>query len=166
MSELGVTSCLVWGILLVTGVSDAQRHRIPNQLVGILLLVVLADLCLKSNVEWVLHFKGFLVTFSVGFLIYLMRAMAGGDVKFLAVVGLWLGAETMWQATPYIIVSGGVVGFFYLALHMASTYEPILKQVKAYVVQKVTPGWKSRQPLVIPFAPAIVIGLAYYFYIH
>jgi prepilin peptidase CpaA len=92
--------------------------------------------------------------------------MAGGDVKLLTVLGLWLGAETMWSVTPFIIVAGGVIGVFYLALNLASSSVSIAEHVRSYAVQKVTPGWKNEQPLVIPFAPAIVIGLAYYFYIH
>ncbi len=157
---------VIWGLIASIGVSDAQRHQIPNKLVGILLLTVVGELCLQPDLALWLHIKGLLITFSIGFLLYLGRLMAGGDVKLLAVIGFWLGAETMWQVTPYIVVAGGVVSVFYLALHMASSADSIGQQVKAYAVQKVTPGWKTEQPLVIPFAPAIVIGLAYYFYIY
>lgn len=160
-----MTNCVLWGILLMIGVSDAQRHRIPNQLVIALLVFVCVDVYLQSNIDLWLHIKGFLVTFAVCFWLYLMRVMAGGDVKLLAVVALWLGATEMWQAVPFMVMAGGVTGLFYLALYLASTSEPISVQVKIYAVQKITKDWKSKQPLVIPFAPAIVIGLAYYFYI-
>lgn len=156
---------IIWGLLVTIGVSDAQRHRIPNQLVGFLLLAVVGSILQQPSLEWDIHLKGFFITFAVGFGLYLARTMAGGDVKLLAVLGLWLGYETMWKATPYIVLAGGVIGMFYLALHVASSSVPIGVQMKAYAVQKVTPGWSSKQPLVIPFAPAIVIGLAYYFYI-
>jgi prepilin peptidase CpaA len=155
---------IIWTLLTAIGVSDAQRHRIPNNLVFFLLLAVLASLCLKQDMEVWLHLKGMLITFALGFLLYLGRLMAGGDVKLLTVLGLWLGAETMWSVTPFIIVAGGVIGGFYLAMHFASSSYSITEHARAYTVQKVTPGWKSKQPLVIPFAPAIVIGLAYYFY--
>ncbi|MBR9874156.1 MAG: prepilin peptidase [Vibrionaceae bacterium] len=157
---------VIWGLITAIGVSDAQRHRIPNLFVVVLLFVVFIDVSLQPDIEWSLHFKGFLVTFVVCFCLYLMRVMAGGDVKLLAVLAFWLGASTMWRVIPYIVIAGGVTGLFYLASHLASSVEPIGQQVKYYAVQKVTPGWKSKQPLVIPFAPAIVIGLAYYFYIH
>ncbi len=160
-----VTKLVLWAILLMIGVSDAQRHRIPNQLVIALMLCVCVDVYMQGHVEWWLHIKGFLVTFAVCFWLYLTRVMAGGDVKLLAVVAFWLGATEMWQAVPFMIMAGGVTGLFYLALYLASTSEPISVQVKVYAVQKITRGWKSKQPLVIPFAPSIVIGLAYYFYI-
>ncbi len=151
---------------MVMGVSDVQRHRIPNYMVVALLVVVIAELCLALDVIWWQHIKGFLITFAVGFAFYTLRLMAGGDVKLLAVIGLWLGGSTMWQVMPFVVVAGGVISLFYLALHVASSSESVGLQMKAYAVQKVTSGWRSKQPLVIPFAPAIVIGLAYYFYIH
>ncbi len=160
-------SLIIWSLMFVIGVSDSQRHRIPNYLVGLLLLAVVSDLYIHHyDITWWLHIKGFLATFAIGFGLYLTRAMAGGDVKLLAVIGLWLGVETMWLATPYIIVASGVIGAFYLAFYVATSNYTVVEHVRAYVVQKVTPGWKSKEPLVIPFAPAVVIGLAYYFYTH
>ncbi|WP_423839810.1 prepilin peptidase [Vibrio mytili] len=157
---------IIWSLLICIGVSDAQRHRISNKLVCALFLVVGVSLAQQFNLDWLIHLKGFLITFAIGFGLYITRVMAGGDVKLLTVIGLWLGAKTMWQVTPYIIIAGGVIGCFYLALHMASSTIPFTQQFKGYAIQKVTPGWKSKQPLVIPFAPAIVIGLAYYFYLN
>ncbi|MGI9896969.1 prepilin peptidase [Vibrio natriegens] len=159
-----IINLVIWGLIVAIGVSDAQRHRIPNQFVGLLLLAVISEILLDPNTMLWLHVKGMLLTFIVGFVLYLGRLMAGGDVKLLTVLGLWLGAETMWSVTPFIIVAAGVIGGFYLALYLASSSYSITEHARAYVVQKVTPGWKSKQPLVIPFAPAIVIGLAYYFY--
>ncbi|MCA0934768.1 A24 family peptidase [Vibrio alginolyticus] len=156
---------IIWALLIAIGVSDVQRHRIPNQAVGVLLLAVLLDAYLRTDIVWWVHLKGFLVTFFVCFGFYITRVMAAGDVKLLAVIGLWLGATDMLQVVPFIIVAGGVIAFFYLAHYMAYTTEPLVKQVKTYAVQRATPGWKAQQPLVIPFAPAIVVGLAYYFYI-
>ncbi|UYI46500.1 prepilin peptidase [Vibrio natriegens] len=157
---------LIWVLLFIIGVSDVQRNRIPNNLVIVLFLVVFVDLSQTPELLWMLHIKGMLITLSVGFALYVFKAMAGGDVKLLAVVGLWLGSEVMWQATAYVIVSGGIIGVLYLMLHLVSSGISFRDQVKTYAVQRVTPGWAAQHALVIPFAPAIVIGTAYYFYIH
>lgn len=157
---------IIWFLLIVIGVSDAQKQRIPNKAVLLLLGVITASLMYETDTSGVEHLYGGLLSFAVCFVLYLLKIMAGGDVKLLTAIGVWLGAETMWQVTPYIIIAGGVIGIFYLALFIASTYDSFLLQIKAYAIQKVTPGWKSKQPLVIPFAPAIVIGLAYFFYVH
>ncbi|KIN10315.1 peptidase A24 [Vibrio mytili] len=157
---------IIWVLLAVIGVSDAQRHRIPNQLVGLLACAVLADIYMQGSEVLGSHIQGLLTTFAICFGLYLLRVMAGGDVKLLATVGLWVGIDVMGEVSLYIVVAGGLIALFYLALHVACSTIPFTQQVKGYAVQKVTPGWKSKQPLVIPFAPAIVIGLAYYFYIH
>jgi len=156
---------LIWVLLFIIGVSDVQRNRIPNNLVIILLLIVVIDLFQTPGLLWTLHIKGMLITLGVGFGLYVVKAMAGGDVKLLTVVGLWLGAEVMWQVTAYVVVAGGIIGAFYLMLHMASSGQSFKEHVKVYAVQRVTRGWSTQYPLVIPFAPAIVIGMAYYFYI-
>ncbi|CAE6911804.1 COG4960 Flp pilus assembly protein [Vibrio sp. B1FLJ16] len=158
-------SFVIWFLLTAIGVSDAQRHRIPNQLIVFLFVAVSVDILLQTEMQWWFQLKGFLITFAVCLGLYVCKVMAGGDVKLLAVIGLWLGTEAMLEVTPYIVLAGGVMSLFYLALHTASSYETIAEQLKAYAIQKLTPGWRAKQPLVIPFAPAIVVGLAYYFYI-
>ncbi|NVC93798.1 prepilin peptidase [Vibrio natriegens] len=156
----------IWSLLIAIGVSDAQDNRISNKAVLLLLVMVTANVMYVSESNGLDHLYSGVVTFAVCFILYLLKVMAGGDVKLLAVLGFWLGPESMSQAVPLIIVSGGVVGLFYLAQHLASSRNTFGEQIKAYAVQKVTPGWKNNQRMVIPFAPAIVIGLAYYFYIH
>ncbi len=157
-------SYVIWFLLLVIGVSDVQKQRIPNRLVGYLLLSVVVELYLSSSLVWAIHFKGLAVTFAIGFIFYLLRIMAAGDVKLLTVIGLWLGADVMWQVIAYVVVAGGVIGMFYLLLHLASSSYSLAEHLKIYAMQKVASGLKSSQVLVIPFAPAIVIGIAYYFY--
>lgn len=156
----------IWSLLIAIGVSDAQDNKISNKAVVLLLVMVTANVMYASASNGLEHLYSGIVTFAVCFILYLLKVMAGGDVKLLAVLGVWLGPENMLQAIPLVIVSGGVVGLFYLAQHLASSHSTFGEQIKAYAVQKLTPGWKSNQRLVIPFAPAIVIGLAYYFYIH
>lgn len=157
---------IIWSLLISIGVSDAQRHLIPNHYVFGLIVLVVLQLTFDSSVMWLEHVKGFGATFGICIVLYALRLMAGGDVKLLAVVGLWLGAGDMWQSTAYIILAGGVVSVFYLAFYLASSPITLTEHARYYTIQKATPGWKAKQPLVIPFAPAIVIGLACYFYIH
>ncbi|MDV6251365.1 prepilin peptidase [Vibrio sp. EA2] len=156
----------IWSLLIAIGVSDVRDNKISNKAVLLLMVIVTASVMFNSASDGLEHLYGGFVTFAVCFILYLFKVMAGGDVKLLAVLGGWLGPENMWQAVPIIIIAGGILGLFYLAQYIAASSVSLFELVKAYGLQKVTPGWKSKQPLVIPFAPAIVIGLAYYFYIH
>lgn len=157
---------LVWGLLIAIGVSDAQRHRIPNKYVLVLFLVVVASLISTPSTDWFDHVKGGVVTFFICFGLFMLRAMAGGDVKLLAVVGVWLGLSRIGDAMMWVILAGGIVGLFYAALHIASNDKPLSHQVRGYCLRKATPGFRHESHLVIPFAPVIVIGLAYYSYIY
>ncbi|ELV8768904.1 prepilin peptidase [Vibrio harveyi] len=157
---------VIWSLLFAIGVSDAQKHRIPNKAVLLLLIVVAASALLSPSTNGLDHFYGGLVAFAVCFVLYLLKVMAGGDVKLLAVLGAWIGLSNLGDASIGIILAGGVVSLFYLALHVSSSYVKFSDQVKGYCLYKVTPGLKSAQPLVIPFAPVIVIGLAYFSYTH
>ncbi|WP_282065213.1 A24 family peptidase [Vibrio rotiferianus] len=157
---------LVWGLLIAIGVSDAQRHRIPNKYVLVLFLVVVASLISTPSTDWFDHVKGGVVTFFICFGLFMVRAMAGGDVKLLAVIGVWLGLSRIGDAMMWVILAGGIVGLFYAALNIASNDKPLSHQVRGYCLRKVTPGFRHESHLVIPFAPVIVIGLAYYSYIY
>ena len=41
--------------------------------------------------------------------LYLMRAMAAGDVKLMAMTGAFLGMHDITSAFPYILLAGGVL---------------------------------------------------------
>ena len=155
-----------WSILFAIGVSDAQRHRIPNKYVLVFLLVVAASLTSSPGTDWYDHVKGGVVTFFICFGLFMVRVMAGGDVKLLAVIGVWLGLSRIGDAMMWVILAGGIVGLFYAALNIASNDKPLSHQVRGYCLRKVTPGFRHESHLVIPFAPVIVIGLAYYSYIY
>lgn len=161
-----LSELVIWSLLIAIGVSDAQKHRIPNIAVLLLLVAVTANVLYSPSVSLLDHAYGGLVAFAVCFVLYLIKAMAGGDVKLLAVIGAWLGLSNLWEASIGIILAGGIVGIFYLMLHIASTSVALTHQVKGYCIEKVTPGFRSNKPLVIPFAPVIVIGLAYFSYTH
>lgn len=157
---------VIWSLLFAIGVSDAQKHKIPNKAVLLLLVVVAASVVLVPNSNGLDHLYGGLVAFAVCFVLYLCKVMAGGDVKLLAVLGAWIGLSNLGAASIGIVMAGGVVSLFYLALHIASSTINLSDQVKGYCLEKVTPGLKASKPLVIPFAPVSVIGLAYFSYLN
>ncbi|HDU8586870.1 TPA: prepilin peptidase [Vibrio alginolyticus] len=162
-----IAELVVWFLLITIGVSDAQKNRIPNKAVLLLLAAVTASVIAHPTGENGLdHVYGGLVAFAVCFALYLGKVMAGGDVKLLAVIGAWLGLSNLGEAAIAIILAGGGVSVFYLMLHVASSGVAWSHQIKGYCLEKVTPGFRSSKPLVIPFAPIIVIGLAYFSYTH
>ncbi|MBA5762303.1 prepilin peptidase [Vibrio sp. 404] len=155
-----------WGLLLAIGVSDAQRHRIPNKMVLLLLIITICHIFLYGIEQWMDHLLGGLLAFIVSLLFYWKRAMAAGDVKLLFVVGLWLGMDKLAGASACIILAGGVIGCFYLVQFLALSGISWQHNIKSYYYQRVSFKFQHQTRLVIPFAPAVVIGLASYNYFY
>ena len=106
----------IWSILLMIGIKDAEKNRIPNKLLFILIfLIVIEWVVITPSSIVVLQEKalGFVVMFAIGLLLFFLKAMAPGDVKLLAVVGFLIGLPQLQSVGYWIIISSGIVGVFY-----------------------------------------------------
>jgi leader peptidase (prepilin peptidase)/N-methyltransferase len=103
--------------LLVIIFIDIHHQIIPDviSLPGIVLGVLFS--LVSDTVTWQSSLIGLLagggVLYSVAYFYYLLRkadGMGGGDIKLLAMIGAWLG----WQSLPFVIfassLSGSIVG--------------------------------------------------------
>lgn len=96
----------VW--VLVAASTDLVSRRIPNWLVGSGLLAALAVMIwlhgvVTGGAAWL---AGAATGFAALLPFYLLRGMAAGDVKLMAMVGAWLGAG----ATCYVVLATFIVG--------------------------------------------------------
>lgn len=101
--------------LVIAALWDYLFHRIPNKLllVGIVLsggLQVFGGWPGLSS--WVL---GFLLGMACLLPFYAFGGMSAGDVKLMAVVGGFVGAEVLWVAV-YSLLAGGVIGISIIAI--------------------------------------------------
>lgn len=145
--RIGFTSQLVYDLILISllfciAIIDIKHQIIPDSLnfiLGVLGVVMLLTNSDKGVVDAML---GFLAGGGILFLIALVGPMGGGDIKFMAAMGLWLGFFPTIMALILSFISGGVVGTL-------------------LIVFKV----KDRKDH-IPFGPFLVFGvtLCYWFY--
>lgn len=155
---------LMWSLLIAVSVSDLKEHRIPNKLV--LMLVALSVFAMLSGQLSVYDsLKGGAALFTGSLVLYLIGAMAAGDVKLLGAVGLFSGWQDLGVLIYYILIAGGVIAVFYLALDVAN-------RPSRYKLSNISPSnlilltnKHSRQtvkykPLRMPFGPTVVIGMA------
>lgn len=71
---------------------DVTRYLIPNWLVGLLLLIYpVAVFMAPYAVDWPMAVAAMLGTFAVGYVIFSLRLMGGGDIKLLTACALWTG---------------------------------------------------------------------------
>ncbi len=82
---------------------DATRYLIPNWLVGLVLAAWPIMLMLTpESIEWKYALLVGLATFAMGYIIFILRWMGGGDVKLLAACALWTGTS---QFLPFIFLT-------------------------------------------------------------
>lgn len=125
-------------VLIPIAVIDAQHYIIPNviSLVGLILGlgIVCAIAYFDKNIDYLwMRLIGFvtggLVLWLVAFIgsaIMRKKAMGGGDVKLMAIIGLFLG---VWPALPLVIglsaLSGAVIGTLLIVTGRKSRQSPI-----------------------------------------
>ena len=93
--------------------SDLRRRRIPNRLVGAGLAYALAFNALHAShlsggVGLPQALAGMLLGFALTVPFYLMRGMAAGDVKLMAMCGAFLGPWDGLHAVLWSFIAGGV----------------------------------------------------------
>lgn len=86
---IGAFLLIAMGLVVIF---DASRYIIPNWLVAILLAAYpVAVIMSPVQVDWLMAVVGMLIYFAVGFGMFTLRWMGGGDVKLFTVLALWVG---------------------------------------------------------------------------
>ena len=126
---------------------DATRFIIPNWLVGsLLLLYPVAFFVSPIVVDWKMDLLGMLGTFVLGYFIFALRIMGGGDVKLIVVLSLWVGLSKLAMFGFNFAVLGGVLSIVVL----------IMRKIIPYVVknkEKLPRIFRDKQP--VPYGLAI-----------
>ncbi len=104
-------------INVIIGVYDFSFYRIPNLLLGILLVIYGFCAPFYMGYENILSaLVVFAVVLVVGLTLYAAKTIGGGDAKYLAVVSLWAGFPGVVQLIFVIAIAGGVIAIIYLLL--------------------------------------------------
>lgn len=120
---------LLWELLLLFGYfaawKDIREKRIPNKLViamlGIWVLVIVPQMFFRMEYALYLILSsaiGFLMAGIVFLVVYMVsrKGLGGGDVKLMAVSGLYLGTNHVLPAMLYGSVFAGVTGAILIVL--------------------------------------------------
>ncbi|MBV7545223.1 prepilin peptidase [Pseudomonas sp. PDM26] len=105
------TSIVLLGLLGIAVVSDLRRHRIPNLLVFLGLVLGLTSQAYASGVEGLGNAAlAMLIGFAVFLPMYALGGMAAGDVKLMAMVGCFFTPyDALWTAL-FSLTAGGLCG--------------------------------------------------------
>jgi len=129
---------------------DVTRYLIPNWLVGLVLLLYPAMVLLapEANIDWQKALAASAMVFAVGYLIFMLRAMGGGDIKLMTACSLWAGMEGLLEYFLAVAVAGGLLSVVLLILR------PVMPQWLARL-----PG-ERKIPRVLTMGEPVPYGLA------
>ncbi|MBY6196594.1 prepilin peptidase [Vibrio hangzhouensis] len=156
----------IWTLLSILVVYDLRENRIPNNVILLLLVIVMSHTAYVSGGLFsipVSHYTGFLLGFSIGFTLYLLKVLAAGDVKLIAVLSFNVGVESVPEFYLVICLLGGFLSLFYVAREIASSNKDFAALARTYVVSNIYGRIQKGRHIDtivfrIPFAPAIVLG--------
>ncbi|WP_240232072.1 A24 family peptidase [Devosia lacusdianchii] len=115
--------------------SDLLTMRISNKLV-LLLVAAFCIVALATNLplqQFAMHVMCALTVLAVGFVLFALRWIGGGDAKLAAATALWLGFGLTLPYLVYAAVLGGVLTLAILALRRL----PLMPVLSRY-------GWLER----------------------
>jgi prepilin peptidase CpaA len=116
-------------LLLWVVVTDWQRMEITNRCVlavGVLGLIKLISTLFMGASFTLLGFQllAVLIVFSVGFTLFWLGLMGGGDVKLLTALGIYLSFSQLPLFLVIMSVTGGFLGLVALILHRKPKFIP------------------------------------------
>lgn len=158
---------LIGAVLVASlgGASDLRSARIPN---GLTYSGLLAGLLLRFGVLGWSGFEsgaaGMLVAGGFFFLLFVIGAMGGGDVKLMASVGAWAGSQQVLAVLVAAALAGGALAIVYMLFGQGirRTFWNLLDLIRFRLTSGLSPHpWLNvRQAggLRVPFGVAIAMG--------
>lgn len=164
----------IW--LIAAATIDVRTRRIPNVLVGLGIVFGLAVQTLAPHGNGLFAFwwgglgvaqalLGLVAGLALFMPLYVLRAVGAGDVKLLAMVGVWLGPQLLLSTTLLIVLAGGAMAL--VMMFASGTSRQVLSNVRVMVTTSLIGthsgrpsalGAPLRSSLRLPYALAITVG--------
>jgi prepilin peptidase CpaA len=97
-------------LLVAAAVNDALQYRIPNRICSAMLgFFPLFVLTAPYSIDWKQHVVVFFIILAAGFAMFMGHLAGAGDIKLLAVTGLWAGPHHLAVFLAGTAVAGGIV---------------------------------------------------------
>lgn len=97
-------------LVLTAAIYDTWKYLIPNLIPGALIILFVTAAALSpSDVAWHEHIGSGAAVLLGGMLLYGLKWLGAGDVKFLSAISLWAGFEHLPMFLGVTFLSGGVL---------------------------------------------------------
>ena len=119
LTEVGTALVIVY--VTMVALIDLRTQRIPNLLSATAaLLGLIAQVSLNGAPGLLSALAGAAIGLGMFLPFYLLRAVGAGDVKAMATVGFFLGAQASLLAVAFTLIVGAIVGVIVLLLLQSS----------------------------------------------
>jgi prepilin peptidase CpaA len=144
----------------IAAVNDLATRRIPNSLLlaGLTGALFLHALSAEPGAALLSAFGGTLVGLAIFLPFYLVRGMAAGDVKMMAVIGFFTGPAEAFQIAVFTWCAGGAMALFLVLLR--SRLRLALVNIGHLLSGLLTPGAKLADTALPQSAGSMPYGLA------
>jgi prepilin peptidase CpaA len=149
-------------------ITDLRARIIPNALVlaGALIGVLLGGLH-PEGIGFFSALGGLALGLAIFLPLYLLRAMGAGDVKLMAMAGVFLGYAAIAEAALWVLLTGGALALLFalrrgVARRMAANLRGMFFSAAASVQIRTLPDLSAGPQTAarLPYAVAIALGVA------
>ena len=120
-------SLALTGILLVACCFDLKTFRIPNALsFAVIALFTVKAAALPEIAVWPGHILAGALMLGLGFLVFALGVIGGGDAKLMSAVALWFGVEALPSLIAATAIGGGILALTLLAVRHAANRRPAI----------------------------------------
>lgn len=107
-------------ILLAAAISDVKRFRIANWFcLALTALFPLYVITAPQDIAWAQHVAVAGLVLLIGFAMFAIKALGGGDVKILAAAALWAGPKLIATLLLVTTLAGGALAIIFASAALA-----------------------------------------------
>jgi prepilin peptidase CpaA len=139
-------------LLILSATSDVLTRRIPNRLVLVIALLFF-PLALLAGMRWeliALHAGTALGLFILGYMLFSLQLLGGGDAKLLAAASLWMGPAGLFPFLTMTVLAGGLLSLVVMAWAVVR----LEAELRGSLLHRWT-GWLKPK---VPYGYAIAAG--------
>lgn len=119
-----VLYCALASALIVVSMIDIDTGEIPNGLQLFILITSIGMFFIGNNIPWWHRVVGFLAASLILFILTLItNGFGGGDIKLMAVCGVFLGFKNILLALFIGVIIGGILGAITMATRKNKDHE-------------------------------------------
>lgn len=161
------------GLLAVVGIAvwvDIRTRKVPNKLIVIGSFIGVLGALLPNGIGFAQSIYGFGIGLAMMLPMYALRATGAGDVKLMACVGSFLGAEATFIATLCVFAFGGMLALLFSA--RVGALMQTMRNIKMFIFHvivrfsggglpnaAVMPVNQARMPYTLAIAGGVIIYL-------